>query len=56
MGGKFFWVFALFSSCSQFVPQVLNMFPKMFPLALHFLSHIVWPRFDFHIYYLQTKQ
>ncbi len=31
----------MFMSCSQHVPQVLNMFP----IAAHLLSHIVWPLF-----------
>jgi hypothetical protein len=38
-------VFNLFMSGSQNVPQVLNVFPKIFTLAPHFFgSDIVWPR------------
>jgi hypothetical protein len=41
----------VFPSSSQCVPHVLNVFCKMFPIALHFsLSHIVWPRGSSSIY------
>jgi hypothetical protein len=36
-------------SSSQRVPQVPNVFPKTFPIAFHFLSHIIWPCFNFHV-------
>jgi hypothetical protein len=34
-GVEFFWIF-WFPMCSQHVPQVLNVFPHMFPIASHF--------------------
>jgi hypothetical protein len=36
----------------QNVPLILNVFPKMFPISPHFLSHIVCPWFNFHVYNL----
>jgi hypothetical protein len=60
----FFWgrggflgsVLTMFSSCSQGVPirfwkccPVPNVFPKMCPITLHILSHIVWLWFNFHV-------
>ncbi len=32
-------VFILFSSCSQYVHQVFNVFPNMFPIATHFVPY-----------------
>jgi hypothetical protein len=31
----------VFPSGSQSVPQIPNVFPKTFPIAFHFVSHIV---------------
>jgi hypothetical protein len=31
--------FLLFPSSSHNVPQILNMFPNMFPIAPHYISH-----------------
>jgi hypothetical protein len=39
-------------SGSQRVPQVPNVFPKTFPIAFHFLSHIIWPCFNSDVYNL----
>jgi len=39
--------FCLFSMCSHQVP---NVFPEMFPIVPHVLSHMVWPWFNFHVY------
>jgi hypothetical protein len=42
----------VFLSGFQSVPQIINVFPNMFPESLHFLSHIIWPWFNFHVYNL----
>jgi hypothetical protein len=48
-------VFNLFMSGSQNVPQVLDVFPKIFTLAPHFFgSDIVWPRSNSMYTYLLT--
>jgi hypothetical protein len=39
-------------SGSRRVPQVPNVFPKTFPIAFHFLSHIIWPCFNSDVYNL----
>jgi hypothetical protein len=54
VGAGFFWrsVPNVFPICSQQAPI---LFPKMFPIALYFLSHIVWPWFNFHIIYITCK-
>jgi hypothetical protein len=36
----------------QNVPQVFNVFPNMFAIAIHFLFHIVWPGFKVPVYNL----
>jgi hypothetical protein len=39
----------MFTSSSQDVPQVLNMFPKMFPIIPQFKWHIVLPWLNMNI-------
>jgi hypothetical protein len=34
----------------QNVPQVLNVFPNMFPIAIHFLFHIVFGQGSRYLY------
>jgi hypothetical protein len=41
-----------FSSSSQSDSQVLNLFPKTFPIQLHLYFHIVCPGFNFHVHKL----
>jgi hypothetical protein len=38
--------------CFQNVPQVLNVFPNVFPIAIHFLFHTVWPWFKVPILHI----
>jgi hypothetical protein len=44
-------VLTVFQSSLQIVP---NVFPNMFPIAPHFLSHILWPKLNFLVYKLQS--
>ncbi len=50
-GGRFLCFFC--SQCvppgSQNAPNFTNEFRKTFPITPHFLSHIVWPWFNFHV-------
>jgi len=32
------------------ISQVPNVFPKMFPIAATLLSHMLWPKLNFHVY------
>jgi hypothetical protein len=43
-------VLKVFSWCSQSTPQVLNVFLR--PNSTSFISYIVWPWFNFHVYKL----
>jgi hypothetical protein len=52
-------VLTMFPSSSQGValdfqnfPQVLNVFPNIFPIAIHFLFQILWPWFKVPVYKL----
>ncbi len=45
-----FFLFHCVPIDSQSVPQVSNVFTKKLPIALHFLSHVVGPWFNFHMY------